>query len=138
MYEKQKKRKGPQVLIVDDHLENLNLIQLHLTAHDYNVEIAVNGYDALKKLEQQRFDLIVTDISMPGMGGNELCQTIRESCGGETLPIIAMSAEPWLATADFGHVITKPFRMNHVEKVIRETLGKTGKVIPLRERTGQP
>ena len=129
-------REGPQILIVDDYLETLNLLQIHLSAQDYNVEIAVNGYDALEKLQLQSFDLVITDISMPGMGGNELCHIIRETAP-ENLPVIAMTAEPWKATADFTRVIPKPFRVSEISEIIRETLAESGKIIPLQERTEQ-
>jgi DNA-binding response OmpR family regulator len=82
-----------RILIVDD--DELVLIALRelLRSENYEVHTFSRGSEALKKLDQEIFDLVVLDIVMPEMDGFELCQKIR---GKETLrktPIIFLTAK---------------------------------------------
>ena len=129
MHEDEQACTGPNILIVDDQLETLNLMKLHLSSRNYRVEIAANGYEALEKLAQNSFELIVTDINMPGMGGNELCKAIRESNRNRHLPIIALSADPLRANSAFTHVLSKPFRLNDIVALMEKILGSPEEAI---------
>ncbi|MBF0361200.1 MAG: response regulator [Oligoflexia bacterium] len=60
-----------QVLIVDDEKDIRDLISILLKRVGYNIEVAENGMQALTKIKQKSFDIIITDISMPVMGGLE-------------------------------------------------------------------
>jgi CheY-like chemotaxis protein len=129
------KQTVPTILVVDDHISNLNLLQLYLTAQDYRVELAMNGYDALKKLANTEIDLIITDICMPGMDGNALYHAVQDSQGGAEIPIIAMSATPWEANAGFVKVFRKPYQVQELAVAIDDLLnGQTDNVITLSER----
>jgi DNA-binding response OmpR family regulator len=66
------------VLVIEDHTDIANLIQLHLADLDCQVELAANGLDGLHKAEQQPFDLIILDLMLPGMDGLEICRRIRQ------------------------------------------------------------
>ena len=65
------------VLVIEDHTDIANLIQLHLGDLDCRVELAADGRDGLRKAEQQTFDLIILDLMLPGMDGLEICRRIR-------------------------------------------------------------
>ena len=110
-----------KILIVDDQQETLDLLHLCLTAQNYQIELAINGNEALVKLENNLFDLIMTDINMPGMNGNQLCQKILFDQKLQ-IPVIAITSEPWLATADFKHVVKKPFHVSDICRLIDESL----------------
>lgn len=66
------------VLVIEDHADIANLIQLHLADLDCQVELAANGLDGLTKAENQPFDLIILDLMLPGMDGLEICRRIRQ------------------------------------------------------------
>jgi two-component system OmpR family response regulator len=65
------------VLVIEDHTDIANLIQLHLADLACRVELAADGRDGLRKAEQQSFDLIILDLMLPGMDGLEICRRIR-------------------------------------------------------------
>lgn len=76
------------ILVVDDEANMLNLIRVHLS-RDYNIILTNNGYDALEKLNNQTFDLIILDIMMPYINGWELCEIIRKE---NNVPILMLTA----------------------------------------------
>jgi len=79
------------VLVVDDDKNTRRLIQAVLETEGYQVTTAINGEDALEKLEREHIDLVVLDIMMPSMDGYELTKTLRE--GQSELPILMVSAK---------------------------------------------
>jgi len=126
------KKYEARILVVDDQIEILNLLQLYLSECGYSIELAVNGYDAIDKLACGEYDLVLTDISMPGMCGNRLCDAIRQN---HSMPVVAMSANPKSATARFDQVIGKPFLIGEVGTLIKLLLNpKADNVVSLRER----
>lgn len=66
------------VLIADDEPDVLELCQRILTAEGYQVETVGTGYEVLDRIKQRSFDLVLTDIKMPGIGGLETAQAVKE------------------------------------------------------------
>jgi len=83
-----------KILSVDDKVENLYLIESMLQGAGcgYQVVSAHNGIDALEKLEQEKFDLIVADILMPEMDGFELCHEVKARESLRRIPFIFYTA----------------------------------------------
>jgi len=81
----------PSILAVEDSLTARELERDILEAAGYEVEVAVDGLDALEKLRRKRFDLIVTDIQMPGLDGFELIQRLRQSEEHKEVPIVVVT-----------------------------------------------
>lgn len=100
------------ILVVDDELEIVDLIAIHLVKERYKVIKASNGEEAIKIVETKHVDLLILDIMMPKMDGYEVTRRIREKYN---MPIIFLSAK----TSDFDKVqglvigaddyMTKPF-----------------------------
>lgn len=82
----------PRVLVVDDDPVNLQILVHTLEADGYDVETALNGEDALKKLRKETWDLLITDIMMPQMSGYELARIVREKFTITDLPLLFLTA----------------------------------------------
>ena len=72
-------RAGYRILVAEDNLINQELITLQLRSLGYTSVVVNNGNDAFAELHEHNYDVLLTDIHMPGMGGHKLAQTIRES-----------------------------------------------------------
>lgn len=81
-----------KLLIVEDALSTRELEKSILEAQGYNVDTAVDGLDALDKLAQGRYDLVVSDVNMPRMDGFELCSTIKRSDQYKDIPVVMVTA----------------------------------------------
>lgn len=68
-----------KVLIVEDDEKDLKLILSHLEPMSYNVEVARNGSDAIKMLDQGNFDITLVDILLPGMDGFQVCDNVKNN-----------------------------------------------------------
>lgn len=103
----------PTVAVVEDNADNRLLLQA-LLGDRYQLVEYENGMDALAGFASARPDLVLLDISLPGMDGTEILQRIRADDGLRTLPVIALTAhamagdrEKFLA-AGFDDYVTKP------------------------------
>lgn len=81
------------ILVVDDDVNILALQQILFNRHGYNVETASSGTKALEILNFVIPDVIVTDVSMPGMNGIDLCRQLRSMAHTRHIPIIMFSAK---------------------------------------------
>jgi CheY-like chemotaxis protein len=80
-----------RVLVVDDSLVARTLESNCLTAAGYEVKLAVDGSHAWELLQQEAFDLIVSDVKMPGLDGFQLTERIRAESARRDLPIILVT-----------------------------------------------
>ena len=115
--------KSPKILIVDDAEENLLITQSMLKKMKFDVGMARNGEDAIMKLKNDQFDLILMDCMMPIMDGYEATKTIRQM-GWFDIPIIALTAhalqserQKALLSGMDGY-ITKPVQFLQLKKII--------------------
>jgi EAL domain-containing protein (putative c-di-GMP-specific phosphodiesterase class I) len=110
------------VLVVDDEPTVLRSIRRALRAKGYDVETSENGEDATRKICDAEFDVVVSDIAMPGIDGIQLLQTVRRH--SVDLPVVLITGEPAVSTAvkalEYGafHYLTKPVNAPDLEEVI--------------------
>ena len=81
-----------RVLVVDDSITTRTMEQSILAAHGYRVETAVSGEDAMEKVLLSRFDLVITDVEMPGIDGFQLTRNLRCTEGYRETPVIVVSS----------------------------------------------
>ncbi|NEQ48717.1 MAG: response regulator [Leptolyngbya sp. SIO3F4] len=120
------KLKGKHVLVVDDNQLNLVVAQNFLQQWGANYHGVLSGIDALKSLEQNTYDLVLMDISMPEMDGYETTKEIRRR-GYRNLPIIALTASAMIRdrekifSSGMNDCESKPFKPASLyEKLIRQ------------------
>ncbi|MBF0383823.1 MAG: response regulator [Magnetococcales bacterium] len=82
----------PQILIVDDVPGNIKTLAAILS-EDYNIIFSTNGADALEKATEKKIDLILLDISMPGMDGYEVCRRLKKDENTSNIPVIFVTAK---------------------------------------------
>jgi len=110
------------ILLVEDQEVNRTFVQRLLERQGYRIIPACDGLMALDLLNRGRYDLMLLDIQMPGMGGEEVLQRLRlqEQASGEHLPTIALTAHALagdrekLIAIGFDGYISKPVQMDHL------------------------
>jgi len=131
--------KKPSVLIVDDMSENIDILR-GILKQNYKLKIATDGENALKIAKgQQKPDIILLDIMMPGMDGYEVCQKLKQDPATQTIPVIFITAKT--ATEDeqrgfeLGAVdyILKPFNSVIVEARVRAQLAVSAETQKLQQ-----
>lgn len=79
------------ILIVDDQEIILKLLEETLRSENYAVRVAFNGLDALDEVQKQKPDLIITDMLMPKMNGNDMVAKLKESADTRLIPVIMLT-----------------------------------------------
>ena len=107
------------ILVIDDEKGILQLIRQALTRFGHKVETAADGHEGIRKFDDGNFDIVITDIRMPGLDGNGVVAHIRKS-DRQAIPVIAISGTPWqLEANDFDMVLPKPFTLKKLVDSIR-------------------
>jgi CheY-like chemotaxis protein len=108
------------LLIVDDEPPILELLQETLEDAGYTVLTANNGREALTIAQRQPLALVLTDIMMPHMDGNLLCQRLRSDPHTQHLPILLMTATRFAMISDAATAtIAKPFDLDALIALVR-------------------
>lgn len=106
-----------RVLIADDEKEIRDLLKKYLERELYTVDIAINGEEALRLFEQNKYNLIILDLMMPKVDGIEVCRRLRNKTN---IPILMLTAKDQEVDKVLGlgigadDYITKPFSINEV------------------------
>ncbi len=117
-----------RILVVDDDPQIRRVMRVTLTGQGYEVDDAKNGESALEKLRDERFDLVLLDMNMPGMGGIETCRTIRAQSEMAIVMLTVRDSEADKVEAlDAGadDYITKPYKGPELLARIRAALRRT-------------
>lgn len=116
------------ILIVDDDPQILELLQEAITHLGHRSSTALDGLDALEKMEEKQFDIVITDLKMPRLDGLELIKRIKSSYQDVDVIAVTIYRSEYkytdviaLGASDF---ISKPFNLNELEakinRIIRE------------------
>ena len=124
---------GRRVLVVDDIPSNRLIAEAMLRQLGWTVVLASDGREALRMLDNEVVDLVLLDISMPGISGMEVCQNIRGNSTLADLPVIAYTAHAQpedrrnFIASGFNEVLIKPVNRetmaNAVNSVMRHVAG---------------
>ncbi len=117
------------VLVVEDDPGILRQIAFNLESHGYAVETAITGLQALRLLMRKRPDLLITDVMMPEMDGNELVSSVRADADLADLPVIMLTARTQDEDMITGYhsgtdlYLTKPFNPAELVTFVKRILG---------------
>ncbi|WP_024615496.1 response regulator transcription factor [Clostridium sp. Ade.TY] len=127
--------KKNKILIVDDEIKIIEVVKAYLEKDNYEVFIATDGYSALKSYDDNKPDLIVLDLMLPDISGEEVCKILREK---SDIPIIMLTAKVDeenilngfnIGTDDY---VTKPFSpkqlLARVNAIIKRTKSNKSKL----------
>lgn len=115
------------IILVEDNQAILDFMTEQLSK-SFVIETASNGQEALEKIKNGRFDMIVTDIMMPVMDGLELCKAVKEDMSISHIPLIFITAKNDLATKIRGlqygaeAYVEKPFSIKYLRNLIRSII----------------
>jgi len=85
-------KKKSVILCVDDEPGNLTLLEAMLVPRGYEVVKSENGQDALARISEQKIDLVLLDVMMPGMDGFEVCRKIKDNEQYRAIPVVMITA----------------------------------------------
>ena len=114
-----------KVLIVEDTLSELELMSHYLRESGYTVINAIGAKEALDKVSEEKPDVIITDVVMPGMSGFELCRRLKTHPATEKVPIVICSSKDqeidrlWGMKQGADAYITKPFTREQILRAIK-------------------
>jgi DNA-binding NtrC family response regulator len=132
--------KKKNVLIVDDDPDVLTMLEGLLKKLEYNPFVASNGEEAVRIIDSNKIDVVVSDLVMPEMNGMELLKRVKSRKGD--IPFVMITGHPSIETAveaikkgayDY---LTKPFQVEEVRIKIDRALEKTGLRRSLRWANG--
>jgi two-component system, OmpR family, alkaline phosphatase synthesis response regulator PhoP len=119
-----------KILVVDDEVYIVHILDFSLGMEGYEVVTALDGEQALEKVNSERPDLVVLDIMMPKLDGYEVCKTIKASPDTHHIPVILLSAKGRNVDQKMGFdvgaddYITKPFSPRKLVERINQLLGQ--------------
>ena len=122
-----------KLLVVDDEVSIVKGLRFTLLQDGYEVDVAYDGQEALDKVAQNEYDLIVLDVMLPVVDGLRVCQSVRET---STVPIIMLTAKgddmDKILGLEYGadDYVTKPFNILELKARIKSILRRAGTVKP--------
>jgi twitching motility two-component system response regulator PilG len=121
------------ILIVEDEESLLKLESILLTSRGYQVRGVTSGENALREIAENRPDLVLLDIMMPGLDGFEVCRRIKSNPSTSSIPVVMLTAKKNSqdqakgVEAGADAYLTKPFKSVRIMEVIEALLsGKKG------------
>lgn len=120
-----------KILVVEDEQPIRKLIDLNLRLENHEVITAADGLEALQQVEEDRPDLVILDIMLPGLDGWEVLKHMRQSPHLQDIPVVVLTAlvqdadiiQGWQLGAD--EYITKPFSPVALVKTVQMVMNRT-------------
>ena len=105
-------------MVVDDEPTVGNTVKILLKVDGHEVVTTTSGKDALALFGHDRFDLVFTDLTMPGMNGLQLAAAIKSGAPAKPVVTITAHAGALPPSPDVDYVVGKPFRLHHLREAI--------------------
>jgi CheY-like chemotaxis protein len=122
----------PRILLVEDNELNRDMLSRRLIRRGYHVEMAADGKEGLQMAETTSPDLILLDLSLPGMDGWEVLRQLKQHPGMKHIPVVALTAHALVTDrnraleAGFDDYDIKPVEMPRLLKKMETLLNAEG------------
>ena len=113
------KLKKKIALIIEDSIDIIYMMKQSMSKMGFIIDIATNGEDGLNKYYNNRYDLIITDIGLPKVNGNDIVQLVSQS--KKIMPLIIMTGDTSYKNDTYRYIY-KPFRLHQLKSKINEVL----------------
>ena len=113
---------SPKILLIDGNRKDRDAVSAFLGGEGYVVECADNGNEGLEKTRQEKFDLVILDLILPDMKGEEICARLKSRRKKRTVPVLVLSAKDEIEDIEelfrrgVDDYIVKPPRLSHLIK----------------------
>jgi two-component system response regulator PilR (NtrC family) len=118
-----------KILVVDDEQSMRDFLAIMLKKEGYDVVAAKSGHDAIKAVQSEIFDLVISDVKMSGMDGIEVLKAVKDTSPDTVVIMITAyaSAETAVDAMKLGayDYITKPFKVDEIKLIIQKALEKS-------------
>ena len=119
-----------KILFIEDEPDQIMMLQTRLEANGFQVISAPNGEEGIKKVREEKPDLILLDIVMPKMNGYEVCKCLKGNPNTSHIPIIAVTAsgakelEEKCRSTGINDIVKKPYEsadlLNKIKRLLSE------------------
>lgn len=124
------KENNKKILIVDDNLETIKMLQMILEDKGYQIITAYTGKKCLEKVKEEKIELIILDIMLPGIDGYQVCEKIKTNLDTKDIPVIMLTGKDM--GDDFDKAmekkadwyVVKPYSVEHLLKVMDKLIKK--------------
>ena len=128
------------ILVVDDERDILELVSYNLKKEGFWTSVSTDGEEALRRVKQEKYDLIILDLMLPGIQGMELCRILKSSEDTSYVPVIMLTAKNEEIDKVLGlemgadDYITKPFSPRELIARVKAVLRRTHEK-PVKDKT---
>ena len=119
------------ILVIDDEKDIVEAIEYNLKKEGYKVSKAFDGKHGLKAAKENKFDLIILDLMLPGIPGLDVCKSLKRDTNTTNIPIIMLTAKDGEVDKIVGFelgaddYVTKPFSLRELLARVRAVLKRT-------------
>jgi two-component system cell cycle response regulator DivK len=119
-----------QILMVEDNPMNMELAVDLLETYGYEVTPAEDGFEALERVKELKFDLILLDMQLPGMDGTEVLEKLKADPKTAAMPVVALTAHAMsgdaarFIEAGCAGYISKPIDVHQFKSEVAQYLGR--------------
>ncbi|RDH85696.1 MAG: two-component system response regulator [endosymbiont of Galathealinum brachiosum] len=120
---------GKKILFVDDSASMRQIVGMAISGAGYEVTTAEDGADGVSKMDQDKFDLIISDVNMPNMNGIEMLKAAKLNPKNKFAPVIMLTTEAGDDMKQQGKAagakvwVVKPFKPDQLLGVIKKLIG---------------
>jgi len=118
-----------KIMVVDDEPYIARVIKFKLEQEGYTVISANDGQSGLQKIKEEKPDMVLLDVMMPGLSGYEVCQKIKQDAELAGIPVVILTAKGQERDREQGltmgasDYITKPFSPNRLLELVKNMIG---------------